>query len=885
MDSKPNGLRVKFLVKVAKNLLIFSSFLAFSTTLATTPVNPLDHSGTIKIDNSDNITIRQVIDSSANLTKSGGGTLTIVSNSAYSGNTTINDGVLQFGNGGVTGIINSNIINNAVLIFNHSNNLLFSQVISGSGSLIHAGTDVLTLTAYNTYSGGTTISVGTLQIGSGGTLGLISGDVTNHGVLIFNRSDDLTFGDVISGTGSLQQSGAGILILTANQTYTGDTTISNGCLQLGDASRHGMVNGNILNNASLVFNHANSLSYDYVISGSGNVTQSGLGVLTFTADQTYTGITTINSGSLQLGNGHGKTGRVAGDIVNNATLIFNYGDTVVYDGVISGAGDVKKEGAGTLILNGVHTYTGDTHINAGRLLLGGSAEQSDAQIVGDVYVGSRAILGGHGTILGRVTNEGILVHGSSLGTLTIVGDYVQSHDGQMMLEVAGNGEPGLINVTGDVGIAGDLVLNAKSGFVHGVVYNFVNAGGTITGQFDNVNDSGEFNQGFLSGMVDFANRNISITPSFNADAFNAAANTPNLRAAANYLLLTGGTPAIQALIDAAANDHEFSISVNQLSAATYANQQLQLVQTARWFEDELLDHINRSSCRSVQNAIDCVNHPLFWVNPYFNNAAIYSSAAVSGLDTNTSGVALGAAFPVADHAKLGVAFAGSHFSGHATGQQESASDEGMLYQFGVYGDYTVGDFIFGASVAFSSTDSINANRNIDAIDNVVTVTSDYNDTIFSQQVGARYDWALSNIHIQPFLALVHQQLGLNGFSEKGDMDFALTIGESNYDSLLSELGVGFEAPLQKIIARGALSWAHEFEDNQLTICEKITTINRRDCFNVQSATIGRDRLQLTAGFSFFQQQKIHLSIVYQGFFADSYRENGVKIQIDSDFGE
>ena len=93
------------------------------------------------------------------------------------------------------------------------------------------------LTGANSYTGGTTISAGTLQLGNGGTTGSIVGDVTDNGTLAFNRSDAITFGGVVSGTGSLTQLGAGTTTLTGTNTYTGGTTISAGRLQLGDGGR------------------------------------------------------------------------------------------------------------------------------------------------------------------------------------------------------------------------------------------------------------------------------------------------------------------------------------------------------------------------------------------------------------------------------------------------------------------------------------------------------------------------------------------------------------------------------------------------------------------------------------------------------------------------
>lgn len=90
----------------------------------------------------------------------------------------------------------------------------------------------------NTYSGTTTIGLGTLRIGGGGTTGTLGGGaVINSGALVFDRSNLYTVANVISGAGTLTQAGSGTTVLSAANTYTGRTTISNGTLQLGASDR------------------------------------------------------------------------------------------------------------------------------------------------------------------------------------------------------------------------------------------------------------------------------------------------------------------------------------------------------------------------------------------------------------------------------------------------------------------------------------------------------------------------------------------------------------------------------------------------------------------------------------------------------------------------
>src|SRR5260221_794712 len=178
---------------------------------------------------------------------------------------------------------------------------------SGPAKLTKTDAGTLVLVGNNTYTGGTTIETGTLQLGNGGTSGSIIGNVTDNGVLAFNRSDSETFGGVISGTGGVAQIGAGTTILTGNSTYTGGTTISAGTLQIGAGATTGSIGGNVGNNGLLLFNRSDSVAFGGSISGVGSLTKDGLGTLTLTGANTYSGGPNLNGGITAV-NSDGKLG-------------------------------------------------------------------------------------------------------------------------------------------------------------------------------------------------------------------------------------------------------------------------------------------------------------------------------------------------------------------------------------------------------------------------------------------------------------------------------------------------------------------------------------------------------------------------------------------------
>ena len=361
-------------------------------------------------------------------------------------------GSLSIGVGGTTGELNTNgaFTYNGTLIFNRTAGYTYSGNLGGSGSLIKQGSNALILTGTNTYNGTTTISSGTLQIGNGALTGSISSssNIINNAILDFKSSNNQTYGGQISGSGALNKRQGGTLILSGNNTYTGDTTIYAGTLQIGNGGTSGSLVSNV-SGGPLVFNRSDSSTYGGVFSGS-TLTKLGAGTLTLTGNNTNSGGTTISAGTLQIGAG-GTSGAISNSsgITNNANLAFNRSDATSYTSVISGSGNLTQLGAGTLIFSGNNTYTGTTTISAGTLQIG--AGGTSGAISNSSNITNNAALvfnrSDDTTYAGSISGTGAVTKSGS-GTLTISGN--NTYTGATAIS-AGTLQIGSVNALGSGG--------------------------------------------------------------------------------------------------------------------------------------------------------------------------------------------------------------------------------------------------------------------------------------------------------------------------------------------------------------------------------------------------------------------------------------------------
>ena len=417
--------------------------------------------------------------------------------------------------------------------------------LSGGGSLSKqgAGTLILANEAINDWTGGTTIAAGTLRVGTGGTNGTIAaGNVVNNASLVFNRSDDLTAANAISGSGTVTKAGAGTLTLASASTFNGAALIGQGKLKAGNTSALGSTSGStvISNGATLDVNGLNLGLEPVVVSGNGVgglgaiVNETGnpgflnpnLAYVTLTGPTTFGGTgrwdlrsasTTVTNAALSTGGQPFKLTKVGtnqvslvavavdpalGDIdvvqgvfsvekvttslgnpaasltisngatlqffqvsnVLNKVLVMRNGATVLnnsgantfggpmtlqgsnifnaggaslrFTNTLAGTGSLHKTGNALLILSASNVYSGGTLVNAGTLMLTNDGSISTSSSIylapgafldvsgrsdGKLTLSTGQTLSGHGTVHGSLhVSPGAMVSpGPGIGALTV----------------------------------------------------------------------------------------------------------------------------------------------------------------------------------------------------------------------------------------------------------------------------------------------------------------------------------------------------------------------------------------------------------------------------------------------------------------------------------
>ena len=859
----------------------------------------------------------------------GTGITTFTGTNTYTGGTAICFcSTLQLGSGGATGSIVGDVTNSGTLIFNRSNSYTFAGVISdgfpGQGKVVLNGTGETIFTGSNTYSGATTINAGTLQIGDGGTSGSVAGNIVNNAALIFNRSDDSTYGGVISGSGTVEKRGAGALTLAGANTYTGATTITAGTLEIQDS----FASPTIVNNGTLIYSTAAN-------AGTASITNNGQ--LTFFGQTTAGSAVITNSGTIlfdgnstagnaQLTNnapgavvnfftsGPASDARIsAASIAGGGRFDLNSSELTVggnnlsttVTGVLTGDGFVTgqslvKTGTGTLTLAGINTYTGATTVNAGTLSVDGSIASSSL-----TTVNAGATLGGTGTVGNTLINGGTLAPGNSIGTLTVQGNLAFTSAARYMIEVS----PASADRTNVAGTAtlGGAAVNASfaPGSYVAKKYTILNATGGLGGSTFSSYVTTNLPDGFKSSLsYDNSNAYLDLELNFVRPATAGAGG--NQQSVGNVLVNSfnsnGGIPLVYGGLTAN--------GLTQVSGETTTGSQQTGINAMTQFMGMMMDpsaagrgdappiasdfaatdamayapetrsNASRDADAAITKAMPrAASFEQRWSvwSAGFGGSQTTDGNAAAGSNSATSriyGAAAGADVWLSPTTLAGISMAGGATSFSVAQGGTGQSD---LVQVGGFVRHGIGSAYLSAAFAYGWQD-ITTERLV-TVAGVDRLRARFNANSYAGRIelGSRSTLAwLDGIGIAPYAAAQVTAIDLPAYAESavaGSNAFALSYAGKTVTAPRTELGLradkAFALDGALLTLRGRAAWAHDFNTDRAASATFQALPGAS--FVVNGAAAARDAALTSASAEVAWRNGFALAATFEGEFSDTTR--------------
>ena len=385
--------------------------------------------------------------------------------------------------------------------------------ISNGGLIVGDAADVgtLVLSGTNTYAGPTTVSAGTLRAGSTTGFSALSAFSVASGATLDLGGFASSIGS-LAGSGVVTNSGTTIAALTTGADNT-STTFS-GVIQNGTSPTALIKTGT----GTLILSGLNTYTGGTTLQ-SGTL-KAGSNSAFGTGDLTIEGGTVdLNGFSHSLGNISGPSGTIVTS-TGSATLTFNETADPVFGGTIEGSIKTVYNGtaASHLVLTGSHTYTDGTTINSGTVI----ADNSDSFGVGDL------VLHGGNLVVGTTPAQVLHIHH----------DYRQDLAGTLILSIASPVVYNTMMIDGAAQLGGSLVVNVLGNYVPGAgqTFNLIEATGGITGQFASVTNNVPIPPTLLS-TLNLTNSGNILSGQFSIQQlpFAPYAQTPNQRSVAHYI--------------------------------------------------------------------------------------------------------------------------------------------------------------------------------------------------------------------------------------------------------------------------------------------------------------------------------------------------------------
>ncbi|SSW72056.1 Extracellular serine protease [Achromobacter agilis] len=702
------------------------------------------------------------------------------------------------------------------------------------------------LSGNNSYTGGTRIDGGTLQVDRDANLGAATGGLT------FN-------GGTLATIGSFDTSRA---------------------ITLAQAGRVDVAAGTMLGLTGTV-------------AGSADLVKAGAGILRLDNSGNAYRNTRILAGTLIA-----NAGSIRGDVDNAGTLVFEQAANASYGGVISGNGAFVKNGAGTLGLTGDSSgFTGSTTINGGRLAMNG-------RLGGSISIGAGGVLGGTGTIGSgagstvTVAAGGILSPGNSIGTLTIDGDLAVQPGARFAVEANPAGtDSDLVRVTGNATLNGGSVAHIGASGNYGLrsSYTILAADGALSGQFDAVTSDFAFLTPTLA--YDYGGRRVTLDLARNDEAMASAAATRNQRASAGAIDSIGiarGHGVYDAIAQMPDDQELLRSSFDQLSGEIHASAKTVLLQDSRYVRDAVGERL-RSAAGAVgasfapvlasagngqQLAPATANGPASWIQGMGSWSQIDSDGNAARVKSSSGGFLMGVDTPVSNAWRLGLMAGYSRTDFDA--QDRASSGDSDNYHLGAYGGGQWGALGLRGGVAYSWHD-IATRRSVATPSFSDRLKASYDGSTAQVFADLSYRIDTPSAAFEPFANVAYVNLRTDGYTESGGAAALHAKGQTTdttFTTLGSRISSRFDLAGAQAAARGSLGWRHAFGDVRPVAAQAFSA---GESFTVAGVPIAKDSAVIEAGLDVQITSKAAFGLSYQGQLASSAQDHGVKASLNIRF--
>ncbi len=886
---------------------------------------------TLAADNANYPFYGQITGSGGALQKQGTGFLTLYNTgNSYSGTTTITNGSLRAGGSGVFSPDSSVVLGpNGSLHLRSNNNEIANlsgsgavhlgggtlklgkdnapQTYSGtidstdttinSGGIIKVGAGMFTIAGTTTYGGETDIEGGGITAQganvlspnstfylNGGTLTLDANDNTigslygssslslGGGTLTFGGNNDpaaSSYSGVISGTGNLIKTGTQTLVLSGNNTYTGNTTITGGgALSISIGNNLSQPNDHLIfdngtltctgttslnlfidlnGKATINLGPSSELNFGLGFSGPGSLTvtgSSGATVGLYGSGYTYSGPTlvefvsfgpyeagsmspnseiTLQSGGVlyfDVGSSSSTIANLFGDAtgqvqLNTSVLTLGNSNNSTFDGTITGTAPagITKVGSGVFNLTGLGGASsyGPTLIQEGTFAFNGACTT-------DVTVSLGATLGGSGAITGTIINNGTVAPGNSIGTLNIIGSFTQAAGSSYQVEVSPTLSD-LIATTGSFTIAPGANLSVvplRGYYTPGVQYTVIEATGGLSGTFTNIIASER-----IAVETDYTPNNlylyVTVKNFVDLVLGENARNVANVIDALNLIDPPEWNSVLDGLFELPSADVEQAL--NQLDPAQLKGlaiiQQNNAVRVQNGINLRFQNLLDKTNCSELECCREKRSPFYLWVDG-FNSRLRQPSNFIDtnpqvGYHSNTGGGVMGLDCNFLKTGYVGVVGGGTYSDVQwVSGQGKGHITSGY---FGLYGSVIAEKRFVNLSL-LGSTNKYGAFRNIIYPGMDATAISEHTGLQLLSHIDAGLNFSCYGVTIRPFESLDYIIQHENAFQEYNAGVLNLDVQSNNPQIVRNELGVNFAKCVNinkqsRLLADLKLSWVNE----------------------------------------------------------------------------